>query len=694
MINNSSILSLRAGGNNLRESLRSVLLEVLVEELAELGNLLVELVLASGPGTGGVEDLVGDVGGGLGDLQVEDTEVLVLDLGELAGVDGVEDRSGVLQGASLATVEVGLAGPASVEEPCVGVVLGHLIRQHLGVLHGVQDQEGLAEAGREGSLGLGDTLLSAGHLGGVTGDEVVHDLLVGELGDGGDNTSSVTGEQDDVGGVRLGNAGQLGVGDELDGVRASGVLGEGSILVVDLSGKRVEDNVLKDGAELDGVENIGLLLLGETEALGVAATLDVEDTSVGPAVLVITDQESVGVSGEGSLTGTGETEEEGHVTVLALVGGGVQGEHIVLDGHEVEHDSEDTLLHLTSVLGTENEHLHGLEVDVNGGVGGHSRGVSVSGEGTGVVDGKVGLSEVSELLLGGSDQHVSHEQSVVGSGTDDSHLDSVLGVPSSVGIHNVDSLSGVEVVNGSLSVDEPRLLGQLLVNGSPPDVVNGTRLVDDSLVLGGSAGLLSGRGHEGTGGVDGGAGLLHKGVLVERGHGRVVLNVDTLVLDVGNVVEFLLDFLGGGVGLDALGVQLGLVNGRRHGCGLMMKGKTGGRTWVYICARGGDCGPRTSGSTKTNRNRHEGLGKSKCGRERKAGRRLFAKFIFRAGTVPGQIWASWRRVWRPIRAVFGCTISESAVIGVPGCVGPLSSARGTTPDHASTAPHFPTCKAM
>lgn len=120
-----------------------------------------------------------------------------------------------------------------------------------------------------------------------------------------------------------GNARDLGVLDVLNGVGTSGVLGESDIVVVDVAGIWVEDDVFKDGTVLDGAVNIGLLLGGKTDALGVAATLDVEDTTVRPAVLVITDQLAVGVSRESGLAGTGKTEENGDISILALVGGRV-----------------------------------------------------------------------------------------------------------------------------------------------------------------------------------------------------------------------------------------------------------------------------------------------------------------------------------------------------------------------------------
>lgn len=121
------------------------------------------------------------------------------------------------------------------------------------------------------------------------------------------------------------------------------VLGEGGVVVVDLTGLGVEDDVLEDGAKADGAVNVGLLLGGQTNGLGVAAALDVEDTLVGPAVLVVTDEGTLGVGREGGLASTGKTEEDGDVAVLALVGRGVEGEDVVLDGHLVEEDGEDTL---------------------------------------------------------------------------------------------------------------------------------------------------------------------------------------------------------------------------------------------------------------------------------------------------------------------------------------------------------------
>lgn len=449
-------LSLGTGLDDVLGGLALVLGKVLAEELAELDDFLVEAVGASGPSFLGVEHVVGDVGAGGGDLEVEDVVGLVLDLGELARVDGVEDGASVLERAALAALGETGADPAGVEQPGVGLVVLDAVCQHAGILHGVQSQEGLGKARGEGGLGLGDTVLGTSHLGGVAGDEVEHGLGAIELGDGRQDTAGVAGQEDNVGGHVGRQARDLGVLDVLDGVSAASVLGEGRVIVVDGTRIGVEDDILQDRAVADGAKDIRLLFGRQTDALGVAATLNVEDTAVRPAVLVVTNQGTVGVGRQSGLAGTRETEEEGDVAVGALVGGRVQGQDVVLDGHFVEEDSEDTLLHLAGVLGTQDDHFLLGKVDGDGGGRGHSLGVAVGRESTGVVDGVVGV-EVLELFAGRADQHVAHEESMVGTRADDTDLDAVLLVPAGVAIDDVDAVAGVEVIDSTFAVDFPDL---------------------------------------------------------------------------------------------------------------------------------------------------------------------------------------------------------------------------------------------
>lgn len=303
-----------------------------------------------------------------------------------------------------------------------------------------------------------------------------HGLGTVQLGDRGQDTAGIAGQQDDVGGHVLGQAGDLGVVDVFDGVGAgiesvltimrmgrgnlpASVLSECRVIVVDLAGFGVKDDVFQDRAVADGTVDIGLLLGRQANALGVAAALNVEDAAVAPAVLVVTDEGTVGVGGQGRLAGARQAEEERDVAVLALVGGRVQRQDVVLDGHLVEEDGEDTLLHLAGVLGTQDDHLLLGEVDGHRGGRGHALGVAVGGEGAGIVDGVVGV-EVLELLTRRADEHVPHEQGMVGAGADDTDADAVLLVPAGIAVHDVDAVTGVEVVDGTLAVDLPHLSSQ------------------------------------------------------------------------------------------------------------------------------------------------------------------------------------------------------------------------------------------
>lgn len=241
----------------------------------------------------------------------------------------------------------------------------------------------------------------------------------------------------------------------------AGVLGKGGVIVVNLTGGRVEDDVLEDGTELDGAENIGLLLGREANALGVTSTLDVEDTLVGPAVLIVTDKSTLGVGREGGLAGSRKTEEDSDVAVLALVGRRVESEDVVLDGHLVEEHSEDTLLHLAGVFGTEDDHLLLSEVDGDRRGRSHTSGESVGREGTGVVDDIVGV-EALQLFPRWANQHVAHEEGVVCTSADNADADSVALVPSCVAVDDIDAVPGVEVVDCTLSVDTPDLKGNIV----------------------------------------------------------------------------------------------------------------------------------------------------------------------------------------------------------------------------------------
>ena len=178
-----------------------------------------------------------------------------------------------------------------------------------------EDNEWSAVASREGRDGFENTVLSSRSfpaktiggchrqrerkidLRGVTSQEVIASLLGKQLANRWEDTESIAGEHDDVLRLTLNGARNAGVGNKLDGVCATGVLGDTDVVVVGLSRNDVIDNVLENGTEADGIVNLGLLLGGKVNALGVASTLDVKNTVVRPDVLIITNQLTVGVGG-------------------------------------------------------------------------------------------------------------------------------------------------------------------------------------------------------------------------------------------------------------------------------------------------------------------------------------------------------------------------------------------------------------
>ena len=159
----------------------------------------------------------------------------------------------------------------------------------------------------------------------------------------------------------------------------------------------VHDHVLHQGAEADGVVDLGLALSGQVDALGIAAALEVEHGVVAPAVLVVADQHAVGVGGQGGLAGAGQAEEDGGVPVLADVGGAVHGEHALL-GQQVVHDGEDALLDLAAVLAAGDQDQLLLIVDHDGGLGVDAVTLGDALEAGSGNDGEIDL-EVLQLLL-------------------------------------------------------------------------------------------------------------------------------------------------------------------------------------------------------------------------------------------------------------------------------------------------------
>jgi hypothetical protein len=93
------------------------------------------------------------------------------------------------------------------------------------------------------------------------------------------------------------------------------------------------------------------------------------------------------------------------------------------------NDRKDALFHFTGVFSSEDDHLHTFKVDLDGGGGAHAFGKTIGGELTGVVNDEIGFAKVGELLFCGTDEHVVHEEGMIGSSANDADFDPVFGMP-------------------------------------------------------------------------------------------------------------------------------------------------------------------------------------------------------------------------------------------------------------------------
>lgn len=109
---------------------------------------------------------------------------------------------------------------------------------------------------------------------------MVAGLLGSKPADRGEDAESVASQHDDVGRLTINDARNLGIWNVLDRVGATGVFSDANVIVVRNTREGVVDDVFEDATIFDSVENIGFLLSREVDALGIASTLDVEDTGI------------------------------------------------------------------------------------------------------------------------------------------------------------------------------------------------------------------------------------------------------------------------------------------------------------------------------------------------------------------------------------------------------------------------------
>ena len=208
-------------------------------------------------------------------------------------------------------------------------------------------------------------------------------------------------------------------------------------------------------------------------------------------MLVVADELAVGVTRQGRLSGARQTEEQRRIAVIALVARAVHRQHILF-GHQPVHQREDALFHLTGVLGAEDDHLVGFQVQRHAGVGVDALDVRVRRKLAGIEDGEVRLAELVELGVARPPKHVVHKQRVVGAAGHDPDLPVVVAVPSGKRVDHVEAILLVQIVDRPVAVRLEGLRAQRHVDVAPPDLVGTLGVLDDPLVLGGAARLLAG----------------------------------------------------------------------------------------------------------------------------------------------------------------------------------------------------------
>ena len=131
-------MKLRARQSNLLIHILLIQRKRLLEHTTQLLQLLLERFLVC-PCQRGVQQLSWDALEVGRDRKAKDGERLILCLGELTGMHGVDDAASEPEGAALALAEF-TASPAGVDEPAVNLVLRHTFGKHLGVAAGLDEK--------------------------------------------------------------------------------------------------------------------------------------------------------------------------------------------------------------------------------------------------------------------------------------------------------------------------------------------------------------------------------------------------------------------------------------------------------------------------------------------------------------------------------------------------------------------------
>src|SRR5688572_15372962 len=109
------------------------------------------------------------------------------------------------------------------------------------------------------------------------------------------------------------HAGNYGIADELQRVGRTGILRKGSIVQIEPSRCRIDDNVLQHSSKsLRAGVDLGFSFGREADNLGVATSFEVENAVIAPTVLVVSNQPTLRIRRKGCLACTRESKEQSH----------------------------------------------------------------------------------------------------------------------------------------------------------------------------------------------------------------------------------------------------------------------------------------------------------------------------------------------------------------------------------------------
>ena len=287
----------------------------------------------------------------------------------------------------------------------------------------------------------------------------------------------------------------------LDRVGHTGILGHGFVREVNLA-VLVQGYIFQKGVALDRVVDIRLGILVQVDDLRVAAALVVEDAVVIPSVLIIADQQSLGIRGKGGLAGAGEAKEDRRILAFHIGVGRAVHRSDALQRHIIVHHGEHALLHLAAVPGVDDNLLMARDVEGNRGLGIEAQLLVVLYLCLGSVVDNEGRLEVLLLLSGRADEHVADEMRLPGNFHDEADSHPRILIRPAERVYHVELLAGKFLLRDGLEL-APGLLACrmviiLVLIGCPPNGVLGILIHDDVFVLGGTTGKFSGHDIDGT----------------------------------------------------------------------------------------------------------------------------------------------------------------------------------------------------